>query len=73
VSFEKHIQVDQLIEWMIANLQVKEQFVSKGKKITVIGKPNVGKSSLCNRFLKKDRLLVSDIAGTTVDSIETPF
>ncbi len=42
-------------------------------KIAIIGKPNVGKSSIVNAFLGEDRVIVSNIAGTTRDSIDTPF
>lgn len=40
-------------------------------KVSIIGRPNVGKSSLINRLLKTERLLVSDVAGTTRDSIDS--
>lgn len=42
-------------------------------KIAIVGKPNAGKSSLCNKLLGFDRTIVSDIAGTTRDAIDTPF
>jgi len=40
-------------------------------RIAIVGKPNVGKSSIINRLIGKDRVIVSDIAGTTRDAIDT--
>ena len=42
-------------------------------RVAVIGKPNVGKSSLINRILGEKRVIVSDVAGTTRDAVDTPF
>lgn len=55
---------------------VPEETKPDGKKeikVCFIGRPNVGKSSLSNCLVKSDRFIVSDIPGTTRDSIETPF
>ena len=45
----------------------------QGTKIAVIGRPNAGKSTFINQFTKQNRLIVSNIPGTTIDSIHVPF
>lgn len=42
-------------------------------KFSIIGRPNVGKSSLVNALLNEERVIVSDVAGTTRDAVDTPF
>ncbi len=52
--------------------EAKEVEEDTRPKIAIVGKPNVGKSSLVNRLTGKNRVIVSDIAGTTRDAIDTP-
>ena len=49
----------------------KDEAEDERPKIAIIGKPNVGKSSLINKLAQEDRVIVSDIAGTTRDAIDT--
>ena len=51
----------------------KLEFKSNGVKVAVIGRPNVGKSTLVNRLIGEDRQVVFDMPGTTKDSIDIPF
>jgi GTP-binding protein len=61
--------LDALIE-LLPDKQAGEE-EDERVKVAIIGKPNVGKSSLVNRLVGKDRVIVSDIAGTTRDAIDT--
>ncbi|MHC1695319.1 MAG: ribosome biogenesis GTPase Der [Eubacteriales bacterium] len=62
--------LDRVVE-LLPPEQAKEEGEDKAIRVAVIGKPNAGKSSLVNRFLGEDRLIVSDVPGTTRDAIDT--
>jgi len=72
-AFEQDYGIDNVVEWISANMGDEEAVEREGFRICIIGKPNAGKSSIVNRLLGQDRMLVSNTAGTTVDSIEVPF
>ena len=55
----------------VIDLDKIEQEEDERPKIAVVGKPNAGKSSLINRLLGENRVIVSDVAGTTRDAIDT--
>lgn len=70
-SFEQRYALDEVLEWIVDQVRHTEHTVREGLTVAMVGKPNVGKSSLCNRLLGEKRLLVSDMAGTTVDAVDT--
>lgn len=73
VSFEQRIGLSKLLEWLDSQLPQNAVKLKEGLTLAIVGKPNAGKSSLVNKLLGEDRMLVSEIAGTTVDSVDTPF
>lgn len=81
LGFDNYIQISGEHNRGIADLldEVTKDFKEDNRekeettKICVIGRPNVGKSSLVNALLNEERLIVSNIAGTTRDSVDIPF
>ncbi len=73
VSASHNIGFDGLLNTITSDLpeEVKEEDTSL--KFCIIGRPNVGKSSLINAILNEERAIVSDVAGTTRDAVDTKF
>ncbi len=61
--------LDKAVEWFESGETAEDDSL----KIAVVGKPNAGKSSLVNKILGQERTIVTEIAGTTRDAIDTPF
>jgi GTP-binding protein len=63
--------LDEIVRSIPATALEEEE--SEAVKIAIVGRPNVGKSSLLNKLIREERAIVSPIAGTTRDSIDTPL
>lgn len=62
-----------LLDVIVDRLPVAEREEDTALHVAVVGRPNVGKSSFVNRLLGEERLVVSEVAGTTRDAIDTPM
>lgn len=73
VSASHNIGINELLNTITKDLPEEDIIDDDTIKFSIIGRPNVGKSSLINALLNEDRAIVSDIAGTTRDAIDTKF
>ncbi|MBQ4031354.1 MAG: ribosome biogenesis GTPase Der, partial [Bacilli bacterium] len=73
ISASHNLGFDVLMETITEDFNENEEDVDDSVKFCIIGRPNVGKSSLVNAILNEERSIVSDVAGTTRDSIDTKF
>ncbi len=73
VSAEHNLGFEELLNEITKDIKEEEIVEDNSLKFCVIGRPNVGKSSLINALLNENRVIVSDIAGTTRDAIDTKF
>ncbi len=71
-SAEHNVGFGEVLDFVVSKLE-SEEFASDGDEIrvTLVGRPNVGKSSLLNAFAGEERSMVSDIAGTTRDVVDS--
>lgn len=77
VSAQNGRKTDDLLDRIIKVLKIKknskEDHIEQALRLAIVGRPNVGKSSILNAILGEDKALVSNIAGTTRDTIDTTF
>ena len=74
VSGSHGIGIGDLLDEVISQLDLQEEETNDDEiSFSIIGRPNVGKSSLTNAILGEERVIVSNIEGTTRDAIDTPF
>ncbi|MFD2617655.1 ribosome biogenesis GTPase Der [Terrilactibacillus laevilacticus] len=75
ISGSHGIGIGDLLDSVVSHFEQeeKDEYDETTIKFSLIGRPNVGKSSLVNAILGEERVIVSDIAGTTRDAIDTPF
>ncbi len=76
ISAEHGLGVGDLLDEVIGRLPAKseeQKAEAPEPRIAIVGRPNVGKSSLVNRILREERMLVSEHAGTTRDAVDTRF
>ena len=74
VSGSHGIGIGDLLDEVISQLDLQEEETDDDEiSFSIIGRPNVGKSSLTNAILGEERVIVSNIEGTTRDAIDTPF
>jgi len=73
ISAEHGTGVNDLLKSLTEGYEAGYEDEDENIKIAVIGRPNVGKSSLVNALLNEERVIVSDVAGTTRDAIDTKF
>ena len=73
LSAEHSSGVGDLLDAVVSHFEGGDEEEHDRLKIAVVGKPNAGKSSLVNRLLGFERTIVTDVAGTTRDAVDTPF
>ena len=73
VSASHNIGINELLNTITKDLPEEDIIDDDTIKFSIIGRPNVGKSSLINALLNEERVIVSNTSGTTRDAIDTPF